>query len=111
MNGTRMQMRMINRPRCLGKTYMMVVTSYVTGSPIICRTEQNKTHILNVAREMGCTVNVYTLHEWNCIYGKDTKVLVDESKDIISAALEEYLGCGVQAVTLTLPMEGNCIED
>lgn len=101
-------MRLINRGRGTGKTTMMIHTAYVTGYPIIVTTHTRKDYVLQQAHEMNCDgINVYTVEEWNRLIhiGKNNYALVDEVKELLEKALNDYLKTNVVAATLSLEMK------
>lgn len=100
-------MRIINRGRACGKTYMLISTAYATGTPIIVETIAEKKNIEDMAKDMNVEIEVLTVSEWLMTskqYRKNDKVLIDEAKQIIDKALSEYLKATVVAVTMTIPM-------
>lgn len=100
-------MRIINRGRACGKTYMLISAAYVTGTPIIVETIAKKKNIEDMAKDMNVEIEVFTVSEWLMTskqYRKNEKVLIDEAKQIIDKALSEYLKATVIAVTMTIPM-------
>lgn len=103
-------MKYINRVRGTGKSAILIATSYTTGIPIIALTEERKKILLEEAEFMKCDVQVFTVNEFkeHRYIGKEVynSIMIDESKEIIGLALDDYFGCNVVAATMTLPVEG-----
>lgn len=102
-------MRFINRARGTGKTSMLISTAYVMNIPIIVISEATKKYVIETSKKMGCNIAVYTVKEFRENHIEKhvhyDKVLLDESKDIISQALNDYFKCEVVSGTMTIPME------
>ena len=101
-------MKYINMGRGSGKTVMLIHTAYVTDYPIIVWDAKRVEQVLNTARSMGLNgIKVFTVNEWARLHMRTDKVVVDEGKEIIEAALTSLLHAEVQAVTFTEPMIEN----
>ena len=101
-------MKYINMGRGAGKTVMLIHTAYVTDCPIIVWDAKRVEQVLNTARSMGLNgIRVFTVNEWTRLHMRADKVVVDEGKEIIEAALTSLLDAKVQAVTFTEPMIEN----
>ena len=100
-------MNLINRDRQTGKTTMLIYTAHVTGYPIIVWDITRAKIIEHQAYKLGCTVNVFTINQWEHARRgyRVHDVLIDEAKDFIEAALNNYLGANVAACTATFPMD------
>lgn len=98
-------MKFINMDRGSGKTVMLVHTAYVTDCPIIVWDAKRVEQVLNTARSFGLrNIKVFTVNEWTRLHMGVDKVVVDEGKEIIEAALTSLLRAEIQAVTFTEPM-------
>lgn len=101
-------MKFINMGRGTGKTVMLINTAYVTDCPIIVWDTKRVEQVLNTARSMGLRgIKVFTVNEWVRSHMRADKVVVDEGREIIEAALTNMLHTEVQAVTFTEPMIEN----
>lgn len=98
-------MKFINMGRGSGKTVTLIHAAYVTDCPIIVWDSKRVEQVLKVARSMGLDkIKVFTVTEWARLHMKVDKVVVDEGREIIEAALIKLLHAEVQAVTFSEPM-------
>lgn len=99
--------RIINSGRQQGKTYMMIITSHVTGFPIVVSNCGRKHVVVDEAKKMGYEdVSVYTVSEMNRMTRINNildKVLVDDAETMITDAIERYLGAEIVAMTMYIP--------
>lgn len=101
-------MNFINRARRTGKTSMMISAAYVMGIPIVVPNEAMKRCVIDTAKSMHCNIDVFTINEFvsRSMERPVEQVLIDEGLPIIKKAIEQYMGCKVAAVSMTIPMEG-----
>lgn len=100
-------MKIINRGRGTGKTVMLIHSAYITGASIIVFDNSMKEHVLRTAKDIGCEgIEVITLEDIRVLkhFGSQ-KVLVDEADRLFERALECFLGCKIEACTMTIPIE------
>lgn len=103
-------MDFINMKRGTGKTTKIIELSHSRGIPIVTLTIGQKQNILDCARRMGYSdVLVLTTNELSklkeqrwCSY---SHVLIDDAEQMIEKALEQFLGCKVDSLTISLPMK------
>lgn len=105
-------MKFINMNRGTGKTTMLINTAYVTGYPIVVFNTKRAEQVLVQAKRVGLDdISVFTIEGWNRSRTHATPVLIDESKEIIEAALVNLLHTEVKAVTFTEPMLETIIKE
>lgn len=93
----------IIKNRGAGKTTGLIYASEATGYPIVLDTMVQTAYIEEKAKEMGCKIPK-PICARDLVNHKKTvhcPILIDESKFLISQALESYLGAPVAAVTFT----------
>lgn len=101
-------MKVINKPRRSGKTTQLIYTSATMDIPIIVSTESRKKYLLARAEDLAVKIPTpMTVSQCKSSIGaflSPKSVLIDESLDIIEAALSEYLnGANIAAITMTTP--------
>lgn len=98
-------MRYLFAGRQQGKTYKMIISSEVTGYPILVQNEQRKRCLVDMAKEMGCHIPEPIIFEryrsYNDGHSRNHKLLIDDAEKIIESALNTILRAEVVAVTLT----------
>lgn len=94
---------LISRERGEGKTHDLIITSAMTGYPIVCYNERSVEHVKNMAKEMGyeiptpksmTTLNHYKPYEEN--------ILVDDLQFFLEEMLDKYFGSHVVTSTITI---------
>ena len=98
-------MRYLIKGRHQGKTTKLIITSEVTGYPILVSDEKRKDFLIHMAREMGCHIpepinyELYKAHKDGGL--RVEKLLIDDAEKIIESALNLILRSEVVAVTIT----------
>lgn len=99
-------MKLINGGRSTGKTVKLIITSEMTGYPIVTSTETSVNYIKNMANEMGCKipepVSVSKIRNFKYARGNHLfdKVLLDNMEFILSDAIKLYLDTEVVTAVL-----------
>lgn len=97
-------MRYLIKGRQQGKTSKLIITSEVTGYPILVLDEKRKLFLIDMANEMGCHIPEPITYEWCKRYTSGIpikKILIDDAEKIIESVLNTTLRSEVVAVTLT----------
>ena len=97
-------MRFLIKGRQQGKTHKLIITSEVTGYPILVVDEKRKDFIIDMAKEMGCYIPEPISYERRKRYNDGLpieKILIDDAEKIIESALNMNLRSEVVAVTIT----------
>ena len=94
---------LISRERGKGKTHDLIITSAMTGYPIVCMNEGRVSSTKQMAEVMGYKIpnpiSAEKLKQWKGMY-KD--VLVDDLEYWLSDALDAYFGSHVVTSTITI---------
>lgn len=98
-----MKVKVITRPRQTGKTTQLIYTSSTLDCPILVTTKKEAERLLFEAKKLGLyipdPISVYGLIEGKCQGMSNTKILVDESQEILRILLNHY-GCDLVAMTV-----------
>lgn len=98
-------MNFLIKGRAQGKTFKMIITSEVTGYPILVSDDKRKSFLIDMAKEMGCNIPdpIDYKHYKRYTDGRrhDEKILIDDAEEIIREALKETLRVEVVAVAIT----------
>ena len=102
---------LIIKDRGQGKTTELIHASEVTGLPIVTKYSLHAKYIEEKAKELGVVIPQPIAITELASNNKDplyrNGVLIDEAYDIISKALDNYLGTHVVAATLTDKLKEN----
>ena len=97
-------MKFFIKERNQGKTVKLIVTSEITGYPILVENEKRKNNIIITAKELGCNIPDPITYRHYVRFPDGLpkeKILIDDAELIIKYALESHLRAEVVAVTLT----------
>lgn len=93
---------LISRGRGKGKTHDLIITSAITGYPIVCMNEGHANYTKQMAETMGYKIpdpiSAERLKGWGAMY---KNVLVDDLEYWLSKALDAYFGTHVVAATMS----------
>lgn len=96
-------MKVIVRPRQTGKTTQLIYTSSTLDCPILVTTKKEAERLLFEAKKLGLyipdPISVYELIEGKFQGMSNTKILADESQEILRILLNHY-GCDLVAMTV-----------
>jgi hypothetical protein len=96
--------RLLIKDRGGGKSTGLLYTSEATGYPIITNNLRQTNYLKSKAKELNLTIpEPLTFEQFkqsSKVY-KFQHILIDEGYDIISEALNNYLGCEVECATFT----------
>ena len=99
-------MKIISGKRRIGKTSELIITSKMTGYPIVTSNISSAENIKNMAKDMNCEIpEPITILQFNNREFKHliNRVLIDNLEFILEEALTSYLG--VEVVTAVLNKE------
>lgn len=102
-------MKIISGKRRIGKTSELIITSKMTGYPIVTSNQSSAENIKNMAKDMNCeipepiTISQFNSREFKGYKHLINRVLVDNVEFILEEALTSYLG--VEVVTAVLNKE------
>ncbi len=93
---------LITRGRGQGKTHDLIITSAITGYPIVCMNEGRAISTKQTAEMMGYKIpepiSAERLRQWK---GMHKDVLVDDLEYWLSDALDAYFGTHVVSATIS----------
>lgn len=93
---------LITRGRQQGKTHDLIITSAITGYPIVCMNEGQANSTKRMAEVMGYKIpdpiSAERLKQWKGMY---KYVLVDDLEYWLSDALDAYFGTHVVSATIS----------
>lgn len=97
-------MKILNYPRCTGKTTELIKLADENGCPIIVATVQKKKKIKEQTLTTPYTVEVYTVDEFlhglnGARFTPDTKVCIDDMDEVLQA----IIGFEIKYATCTIP--------
>ena len=97
-------MRFLIKGRQQGKTTKLIITSEVTGYPIVTVDEIRKKIIKEIAKQMGCNIPDPISYEYLRRYPASLpieKVLIDDAEEIIEKMFKQMFRPEVVAVTIS----------
>ena len=103
MNAENKTSTLIIKDRATGKSTQLVYTSAVTQYPIVTQHKTSVMHLMDLANELGVTIPTpMTVDDYKAKERiHENHILIDEGYDLISKALDAYMGTHVVAVTLS----------
>lgn len=96
-------MKIIFGKRGIGKTSELIITSKMTGFPIVTSTISSVENIKNMAKDMNCEIpEPITISQFNNREFKHliNRVLIDNLEFILEEALTSYIGAEVVTAVL-----------
>lgn len=96
-------MKLISGKRASGKTSELIITSKMTGFPIVTSTISSVENIKNMAKDMNCEIpEPITISQFNNREFKHliNRVLIDNLEFILEEALTSYIGAEVVTAVL-----------